>query len=233
MPVFQYGTTSIEWMFKVDNSLKHHYVTVERGQKVLLRGPKVTQEEQQELIKYRARWIKQRLAEVNQPLKDEIITGSRAPYRGRTFYCEVIPAPEQTMVEISFNQSRFKVLSPEGHFVSRKLFKAALERFYKQKANEKLGSRIRYWEKETGLETTTYRVKKFDARWANCTENNVLEFHPRCMEFSNKAMDYIIVHELCHTVEKSHSKSFWKLVAQHCPNWKKLHAEVEHSGMGL
>ncbi|GAK16685.1 hypothetical protein JCM19053_1104 [Vibrio sp. JCM 19053] len=53
------------------------------------------------------------------------------------------------------------------------------------------------------------------------------------MEFSNKVMDYIILHELCHTVEKSHSKNFWKLVAKYCPDWKELHEEVERSGMGI
>ncbi|ELZ7199443.1 M48 family metallopeptidase [Vibrio parahaemolyticus] len=233
MPIFQYGTTEIEWEFKLDSKLSHHYVTVERGKTVLLRGPSASEDEQRELIRYRARWIKERLAEVNQPLKEEIVTGSRAPYRGRSFYCEVIPAPELSTVEVKFNQSRFKVLSPEGHFVSRKRFKPALERFYKQKALEKIASRLRYWQQETGMQATTFHIKKFDARWANCTENNVLEFHPRCMEFSNKVMDYIILHELCHTVEKSHSKDFWKLVAKYCPDWKGLHEEVERSGMGI
>ncbi|MDD9199534.1 YgjP family zinc-dependent metalloprotease [Aliivibrio sp. S2MY1] len=233
MPIFQYGTTEIEWEFKLDSKLSHHYVTVERGKKVLLRGPNISVKEQQELIRYRARWIKLRLVEVNQPLKDEIVTGSRAPYRGRSFYCEVIPAPELSIAEVSFNQSRFKILSPEGHYVSRDIFKAALERFYKQKAQEKIGSRLRYWQKETGLEATTFRIKKFDARWANCTENNVLEFHPRCMTFSNKAMDYVIIHELCHTIEKSHNKLFWKLITKFCPDWKELHDEVEHLGMDL
>lgn len=233
MPIFQYGTTEIEWEFKLDSKLSHHYVTVERGKKVLLRGPNISVKEQQELIRYRARWIKLRLVEVNQPLKDEIVTGSRAPYRGRSFYCEVIPTPELSIAEVSFNQSRFKILSPEGHYVSRDIFKAALERFYKQKAQEKIGSRLRYWQKETGLEATTFRIKKFDARWANCTENNVLEFHPRCMTFSNKAMDYVIIHELCHTIEKSHNKLFWKLITKFCPDWKELHDEVEHLGMDL
>lgn len=233
MPIFQYGTTAIEWIFKIDSKLTHHYVTVERDKTVLLRGPDVALEEQQELIRYRARWIKQRLVEVNQPLKDHIVSGSRAIYRGRTFYCEVIPTPELSMAKVSFNQSRFKILSPEGEFVSRKQFKIALERFYKQKAQEKLGARVRHWQRETGLEATTYRVKKFEARWANCTEHNVVEFHPRCMEFSNSVMDYIIIHELCHIVEKSHNKAFWQLVTRHCPNWKELHAEVELSGMAL
>ena len=208
MPIFQYGTTAIDWEFKADPKLSNHYVTVERGKKVLLRGPNVPLEEQREFIRYRARWIKQRFEEVNQALKEEIVTGSRAVYRGRSFYCEVIPASELSIPKISFNQSRFKILSPEGNFVSLNLFKAALERFYKQKAQEKLGSRIRYWQRETGLEITTYKIKKFEARWANCTENDVIEFNPRCMELSNKVMDYIIIHELCHTIEKSHNKRF-------------------------
>ncbi|MEQ4922095.1 M48 family metallopeptidase [Proteus hauseri] len=233
MPIFHYGTLPIEWEFKVDKKLKCHYVTVERNKAVLLRGPDVSLDEQVELIRYRARWIKTRLEEVNQPLKEMIITGSRALYRGRLFYCEVIPAPELVAVKISFNQSRFKVYSPEGHSVSQPLFKAALTRFYQQKAYEKISSRITYWQNIMGMQATTFHIKKFDARWANCTENNVLEFHPRCMEFSNKVMDYIIIHELCHTVEKNHSKTFWKLVAKYCPEWRALHTEVTRSKMGL
>ena len=103
-------------------------------------------EEQREFIRYRARWIKKRFEEVNQALKEEINTGSRAIYRGRSFYCEVIPTPRLTIPQISFNQSRFKVLSQEGSFISLKLFKAVLERFYKQRAQNKTGARIRYWQ---------------------------------------------------------------------------------------
>ena len=231
MPIFQYGTTQIDWVFKVNSKLTHHYVTVERGKKVVLKGPEASLKEQEEFIRYRARWIKQRLAEVNQPLKDEIVTGSRAKYRGRSYYCEVIDSPELTMPNITFNQSRFKVYSPEGHFISRNNFLAALERFYHRKAEEKLGSRVKYWQRETGLAAVFVKIRRFESRWANCTENQVLEFHPRCMEFSNAVMDYIIIHELCHTVEPSHNKAFWQLVTKFCPRWKALHAELELSGM--
>ena len=233
MPIFQYGTTAIEWEFKVDSTLAHHYVTVERNKNVLLHGPKVTLEEQEALIRYRAKWIKSRLDDVNQPLKEEIVTGSRALYGGRTFYCQVIPSPELSFPEISFNQSRFNVLSPEGHFVSHRLFGVALEYFYQQKAQQKLGSRIRHWQRETGLEAMFWRVKPFEARWANCTENNVIEFNPRCMALSTRQIDYIIIHELCHIVEKRHNKTFWQLVGQYCPDWKIRHNEIEAQGMNL
>ena len=41
MPLLQYGQFTIEWQFQPDAKLKRHYVTVERGRPVLLRGPVV------------------------------------------------------------------------------------------------------------------------------------------------------------------------------------------------
>ncbi|NAT53346.1 M48 family peptidase, partial [Pseudomonas syringae pv. actinidiae] len=78
MPVLNYGQTTIEWHFQLDTSLKRHYVTVERGRSVLLRGPQVDHLEQQALVLRRARWIREKLAQVNRPLASEpIVTGSR------------------------------------------------------------------------------------------------------------------------------------------------------------
>ena len=39
MQIFQYGTTAIDWEFKVDPKLSNHYVTVERGKKYYYEDP--------------------------------------------------------------------------------------------------------------------------------------------------------------------------------------------------
>ncbi len=230
MPVFDYGTTQIEWHFRLDNKLKSHYITVERDKAILLRGPDADEQQQKELIKQRARWIKQKLAEVNQPIKEEIVTGSRAVYRGRSYYCELIHDDSVKRAEINFNHSKFSIRTPKKGPIPLADFKLELERFYSKKASQKLGARVRYWQRETGLEALTYKIKKLKSRWGNCTENNVIEFNPKIMEFSGSIIDYIIIHELCHIVEKKHNKEFWNLVASHCPDWKKYHEEVEQAG---
>ncbi|RQS56856.1 M48 family metallopeptidase [Burkholderia sp. Bp8986] len=47
------------------------------------------------------------------------------------------------------------------------------------------------------------------------------------MELAGSVQDYIIVHELCHTVEKNHTRAFWGLVAQFMPGWRREHEALE------
>lgn len=233
MPVLNYGQTAIEWYFQLDSKLKRHYVTVERGRAVLLRGPLVDEPEQEALVLRRARWIREKLAQVNQPLASEpIVTGSRLRYAGRTYFTEVRHTPDILKPRLTFTASRFIVDNPDGASILPDALMPLLERFYRDRAHEKLLVRVRHWQRETGLQANGARIRHFQSRWASCDANNTLEFHPRVMELPTSVQDYVIVHELCHTVEKNHTKAFWALVASHMPDWQRQHQVLERAVFG-
>jgi predicted metal-dependent hydrolase len=233
MPLLHYGETTIEWRFQPDATLKRHYVTVERGQPVLLRGPLVGEQEQEALVRRRARWIRDKLALVNQPQADDaIVTGSRLRYCGRSYFTEVRHVPELDQVRLTFTASRFVVENPDGAGIRPEALMPVLERFYRERAHEKLLVRVRYWERQTGLHALGVRVRHFQSRWASCNARNVLEFHPRVMELPASVQDYVIVHELCHTEEKGHTRRFWALVAHHMPDWRRRHEVLERAAFG-
>lgn len=233
MPILQYGRTSFEWRFQLDNKLKRHYVTVERGRPVLLRGPAASKADQEALVRHRARWIRDKLALVNQHLHNEpIVTGSRLRYCGRTYFTEVRHAPDITQPRLTFTASRFIVEHPGGSSISLEAISPLLDSFYSERAHERLPQRVRHWERLTGLQSGGARIRHFESRWASCNPHNVLEFHPRVMELASTVQDYVIVHELCHTVEKNHTKAFWSLVAQHLPDWRHRHAVLEQAAFG-
>ncbi|SFO78971.1 hypothetical protein SAMN05216601_10265 [Ectopseudomonas composti] len=233
MPVLNYGQTAIEWYFQLDSKLKRHYVTVERGRPVLLRGPLVDEPEQEALVLRRARWIREKLAQVNQPLASEpIVTGSRLRYAGRTYFTEVRHTPDILKPRLTFTASRFIVDSPDAASILPDVLMPLLERFYRDRAHEKLLVRVRHWQRETGLQANGARIRHFQSRWASCDANNTLEFHPRVMELPTSVQDYVIVHELCHTVEKNHTKAFWALVAGHMPDWQRQHQVLERAVFG-
>ncbi len=240
MPVFQYGQTTIEWKFRQDSKLKSHYITVEKGKTIVLKGPKAGKREQTELIRQKARWIKLRMQEVSKPIKEVITTGSRLLYRGRYYYSEVNVA-NVSEIQVAFKNSRFLISVP-SHFETNKIepiellkedLIPAMEVFFKVKAKEKLLPRVKYWQKKTGLKAPWAGIYSFKSRWANCNERNEIDFHPRCMEFSPAVADYIIVHELCHIEHKNHDKAFWNLVGKHYPDWRECHSVVGESGREL
>lgn len=233
MPVLNYGQTAIEWYFQLDTKLKRHYVTVERGRPVLLRGPLVDEPEQEALVLRRARWIREKLAQVNQSLASEpIVTGSRLRYAGRTYFTEVRHMPDFLNPRLTFTASRFIVDNPDGVSIHLDALTPLLERFYRERAHEKLLVRVRHWQRETGLQANGARIRHFQSRWASCDANNTLEFHPRVMELPASVLDYVIVHELCHTVEKNHTKTFWAMVASHMPDWERQHQVLERAAFG-
>ncbi|MDC8786296.1 M48 family metallopeptidase [Roseateles koreensis] len=233
MPRLQYGQTTIEWRFKADATLKRHYVTVERGHPVLLRGPAVGLEEQEALVRRRARWIREKQALVEMPLAEElIVTGSRLRYCGRTYFTEVRHVPKLAYSTLRFTASRFVIETPAGRSIGLDALAPLLAGFYRDRAHEKLLARVRHWERQSGLQARGARIRHFQSRWASCNAQNVLEFHPRVMELPASVQDYVVVHELCHTVEKSHTRAFWALVARQMPDWRRQHEVLERAALG-
>lgn len=57
--------------------------------------------------------------------------------------------------------------------------------------------------------------------WGSCSHNNKLHFTYRLIMCPKDVIDYIIIHELCHTKIKNHSKNFWQFVASCDPNYKQ------------
>lgn len=233
MPRLQYGETIIEWQFKLDAGLKRHNVTVERGHPVQLRGPWAEVAEQEALVRRRARWIREKLALVNKSqAEDAIVTDSRLKYCGRSYFTEVRHMPALTTPRLAFTASRFVVECPWGSAITPEAVAPLLESFYRERAEEKLLPRVRHWERETGLKAVGARVRHFQSRWASCNAANVLQFHPRVMELAGSVQDYVIVHELCHTIEKNHTRVFWNLVSRVMPGWRREHDALERATPG-
>lgn len=64
------------------------------------------------------------------------------------------------------------------------------------------------------------KISSAKTRWGSCSYKNDLSFTFRLMFANKSAIDYVIVHELCHTVHKNHSKEFWQEVKSLMPNFE-------------
>ncbi|WP_187849926.1 M48 family metallopeptidase [Helicobacter pylori] len=56
----------------------------------------------------------------------------------------------------------------------------------------------------------------------SCSYHNRLSFALLLVCAQKEAIDYVIIHELAHTIHKNHSKNFWRCVQIFCPNYRAI-----------
>ncbi len=85
------------------------------------------------------------------------------------------------------------------------------------------------------LEIAVPRIRLSDARsrWGSCNGRGELRFNWRVMMAPMSLVDYVVAHELAHLVVMDHSKRFWSLVAEHCPDWRAHRRWLKEHGAEL
>ncbi|MFA5946366.1 MAG: SprT family zinc-dependent metalloprotease [Patescibacteria group bacterium] len=73
---------------------------------------------------------------------------------------------------------------------------------------------------------TKVAIRNQTTRWGSCTSSGTLSFNYRIVHLSPEAVDYIIVHELCHLGQMNHSAKFWALVAKAVPEHRRIRKEI-------
>lgn len=225
MPEVKYGSAVIDYRVEENNTLKSHYITVERHAGVVLKGKHVTPLQANQLILKKAKWILEKLKLVDTLNEEEIITGSRILYLGKRYYTEVIFDSTVKSVEVQFNHSQFTILINPNVDIQPTV-KHAISEFYRLKAIEKIIPRTKRWSKNTGLKFHECRIMKLTKRWGSCSTANNVIFNIDIMKLPYSLIDYVIVHELCHTQVKNHSKEYWALLSKFLSNWEELDNKI-------
>jgi predicted metal-dependent hydrolase len=104
---------------------------------------------------------------------------------------------------------------------------------HKSAAREFIEERIKYYNQFYNLKFNRINVKRQKTRWGSCSKKGNLNFNYKILFLPRHIADYIIVHELCHLKEFSHSYKFWNLVADRAPDYKKIRKELRKNGLNI
>jgi predicted metal-dependent hydrolase len=222
----QYGDRTIAYTVQERPDLKTHYLSVDKDHGVALKGPPLPSSQSDRLVLQKARWILEKLALVQAMATEDIVTGSRIAYLGRQYYTEVVVEEGEPNVRITFNHSRFRIYVSPGT-EQQPAIQQALIKFFRVKAEEKLTPRLRHLASKAGLMYADFKIRTMEKSWGSCTATNTILLNPEVVKLPYSLIDYVMMHELCHTKVKDHSKEFWAELSKHVANWKELDARIQ------
>jgi len=106
------------------------------------------------------------------------------------------------------------------------------ERWYRQQAMILFYERVAYFNAFLDRKPTKISIKTQHKRWGSCTSKGHILLNWRLILAPIEAIDYVILHELCHLYHMNHSKQFWDLVSKMDPHyaekrlWLKKHGAI-------
>lgn len=164
-------------------------------------------------------WIKREQAKIRSQEREEpklMITRESHQFLGKRYLLKVIEA------------NRPKLILKHNSLELYALPKATLEQkhntlynWYRSKLEGLVGNLIVTYAKEMRLSDIHFGIRKMKTKWGSCNiEKRMLWFN---IELAKKPMDcieYIVVHELVHMLERNHNKNFIMLMNKFLPNWR-------------
>jgi predicted metal-dependent hydrolase len=98
------------------------------------------------------------------------------------------------------------------------------EAMLRKRAAEYLPAAVEHYSSLMGLKAAYVKITSAKTRLGSCGPKNGICFSWRLMQYPKEAIDYVVVHELAHTVHKNHGKLFYKCIEEIMPDYKERRA---------
>jgi len=87
--------------------------------------------------------------------------------------------------------------------------------------------RVDHYASKIGILPSKVNIKKMRTRWGSATKDNVVNLNQYLLKAPKGAIDYVILHEICHLKIRNHSHRFWELVQKFMPNYEENRTWLE------
>lgn len=121
------------------------------------------------------------------------------------------------------------ILSVPKHVVFERIEKIVqqfLLEIYAMECRQYLPARVKLYAEKFGFKYGRLSFRNNCSNWGSCSFENNISLNIKLMKLPDEIIDYVILHELCHTIEKNHSDDFWKLVGKVCPDYGRLRGRL-------
>ena len=92
---------------------------------------------------------------------------------------------------------------------------------------------IRTWEAKLGVNVAGYFLQRMKTKWGGCNhrERNI-RLNTELVKKPKDLLEYVVVHEMLHLIEPTHSARFTAMLAKYYPSWQAARMELNDLPLG-
>lgn len=126
-------------------------------------------------------------------------------------------------------ETGFRTLRLSGNTFDTAAAAAALRRWLSRRARQSLEPRLRLLAGRHGFQAGGVSIRNQRSCWASCSPSGAVSLNVKLLFLPPDLVDYVLLHELCHTVQLDHSRRFWSLVGSVDPDFRRHRRELTGS----
>jgi predicted metal-dependent hydrolase len=174
-------------------------------------------------------WIKKQQADFEkQPRQSEreMVSGESHYFLGRRYRLEVIEVTGKP--HIALNGNNTLLLSTSTDTSKEKRLKL-LDEWYREQIKRRLPAILTKWQAIVGVEPNHCGIRKMKTKWGSCnTSEKRIWLNLELAKKPPECLEYILVHELVHLLERHHNRRFKAFMDEYMPKWS-LHRNTLNS----
>jgi predicted metal-dependent hydrolase len=104
---------------------------------------------------------------------------------------------------------------------------AVIHEWHKSLLHTTIPELIVRWERKLGVDVATYFLQRMKTKWGSCNHRaHTIRLNTELVKKPKDLLEYVVVHEMLHLLEPTHSERFVTLLNKHYPAWREARAEL-------
>lgn len=171
-------------------------------------------------------WVKRQQKKLREQVREtprEYLDRESHYFWGRRYLLKVIEKDAPPNVELKHNKMLLRIRP--GTRDERK--QAVLEAWYRERLKEAIPRLIAKWEPLMGVNVARFFVQQMKTKWGSCNAGaGSIRLNTELAKKPRECLEYIVVHEMAHLLESTHSRRFVVLMDQFIPKWQFYRDEL-------
>lgn len=134
---------------------------------------------------------------------------------------------------VSLRHKDDDMLILRGNITDQRACRLALQRWTVKHARQVLVPWLQKLSDQYELPFQKTMVRTQRTRWASYSSRGTISINSQLLFLQKEQVDYVFLHELCHSVQMNHSAAFWTLLEGMMPNYKKHHREIHNQAKNI